>query len=55
MEIIVISAMFFAIVLAGAGLAVTLVVRAVRADHAYIAHVEEGSTITTAEPTWVRA
>jgi len=53
MEIIVISAIFFAIVFGGFALAVTLVARAIRADEAYLENAEQSPNTATSEPSWV--
>lgn len=53
MEILVISAIFVGIVLSGAALAVTLVVRAVLADERYLAAVEQPASEPVPEPVWV--
>ena len=55
MEVLVISAVFCAIVLAGIGVATTLVMRAILADERYVKIVEsEPPVAATPEPAWVR-
>jgi hypothetical protein len=53
MELIVISAIFIAIVCGGVALAAVLVVRAIRADAADLDAAEQSSTDPVSEPRWV--
>ncbi len=53
MEVIVISLIFFAIVLGGAALAALLMARAIRADQRYVRELEQPQPAPASEPAWV--
>jgi hypothetical protein len=54
MEVFVIGALFFGMVVGGAILAVTLVVKALRADQHYVNDFEGPAHTVTSAPAWVK-